>query len=534
MIAQNEKELFPEQLLSSCCEEIDIDYYVTEDCCIQIDIDNPSCEDAKISILSKAPNSPLWNLRYVESAPATSVSYKLCPSNYSTSMRFRIIIQHANGAPHCDTSLMVEGVNQFTYDVDISHCCNCEGSSSWITSYKSSDTLCPDSCSFGVYLNIPDSITCFKYYGTWIAESGNAAKDIDSVSNIIKCVGPGEESSIRIRLLTSMEEYHSASGCYLSAQISCDTTTYFWMPDIDLTCWDDCEEAEVRKDTLSDFHVPGCFNCPVTVSYVTRKCNDKQELQITGFWTHNTWNCRNCPDEMLYDAALKEIIYKNKMEFEPTEVNDCDTTWRVGISSCFGTYIYTNWIMKWEEAGPSGPGGWVSVLDTIVVRVVCDTIDCCFKQLTVCRYDDHITIADGASSDTNIICLPPLQFPMLEPPVFCGPSCDWLDSLEGYYYPHLSSKESYGAKFFLYEEIKVNSYIQNGKFNLEIESPNSSEIKFTVYDYLGNIFIQSPIRIQAGTTRYNIDLTPLNTGTYIYTIVFDENLIKTDKFIYIK
>lgn len=222
------------------------------------------------------------------------------------------------------------------------------------------------------------------------------------------------------------------------------------------------------------------------------------------------------------------------MGFEPLVPDSCDTTWEVGISSCWGTYTYYEWILKWQEPGPSGPGGWVEVLDTVIVRIICDTLNCCFKKITVCRDSNSVTIQVDSTYGTGDYCFTSLQFPPLEPPLFCVPACNWLDSLEGDYQPLIIGKQVQSPNYYLIDDITVRTYLQHDKFNLEFESIRSARITISLYDYLGNTIFNNTLRLSSGIAHYSVDLTHFINGTYIYTITLDNRIIKSDKFIYIK
>lgn len=539
IIAQNEKELFPEQLLSSCCEEIDIDYYVTEDCCIQIDIDNPSCEDAKISIQYRDSYNFLWQIKHVESAPATTVSYKLCPMVVSTNVQFRVLIQYANGAPHCDESILVEGINQFTYNVDRSQCCNCEGSSTWLTASMHADTLCPDSCTIRIDLDIPDSLTCLKYFipqNQFAPYNEPLEINTENIENFYKCLGPGESTSIQLFLLATPEEnaYTPLAGCMVGANFSCDTVPNIEFPEIDPPCSEECPDS--AWTAYSDYFRIGspCPACYVTVEYIVRTCNGKQELQITRFYSNNTFYCSGCSDDLIYSRALKYIINKNDMNFEPREEEDCDTTWRIGVGSCWATWEYYQYIMKLQD-GPSGPA-WVSVLDTIVVREVCDSVLCCYDIVTVCRLaEGGIGISIDSVSTRFINCLFKSKLTYSGLLVFCTPACHWLDSLEGpYNFPYIIEKNSILEKFDYFNDYNISAYTLDENLVFEIKSQTTNDFDIKIYDLLGNLIITKTIRTSTGLSKLRIDLSKLRTGTYIYSVTLDNKLIKSDKFIYLK
>ncbi|MCO5250489.1 MAG: T9SS type A sorting domain-containing protein [Candidatus Kapabacteria bacterium] len=538
MEAQTGKELFPEQLLTSCCEQIDIDYYVTEDCCIQIDIDNPSCEDAKISILYRDPYHHLWQIKHVESAPATTVSYKLCPTVVSTTVQFKVIIQYANGAPHCDESFLVEGVNQFTFNVDRSQCCNCEGSNTWLTASMHADTLCPDSCTIRMDLDIPDSLTCLKYFIPQNQEAPyNEPLEIntENIENFYRCLGPGESTSIQLFLLASPEEYllSPLAGCKVYSSFSCDTVPIIEFPEIDPPCSEECPDS--AWTTYTDVFSMGspCSACLIYVEYVARRCNGKQELQIVRFFTPHLPNCIGCPDDVIYSEAIKYIINKNAMNFEPREEEDCDTTWRVGVGSCWATWEYYQYIMKWQDNGPSGPG-WVSVLDTIVVREVCDSVQCCFDIVTVCRLsEDAIDISIDSVSNRFVNCDFQSKLTYSGLFVFCTPACNWLDSLEGEY-QYILGKENIFEDTNPSSEFIINSYTLNENIVFEIQSQKSTDVDIRIYDLLGNLIIAKTTRTSTRLSEHKIDLTQFQSGTYIYSVVIGSKLIKSDKFIYLK
>ncbi len=537
-VGQDAKESSPFLQTSSCCEFIDIDYYVTEDCCVQIDIHNPHCDSARITILYFNPHMYVWQSKHIAEPPnSNSVSYKLCPSFVSSTLKFQVWIHNQyTMQPDCD-SILVEGVNKFTYEVDISHCCACGGAyfNSWFTATKTANSQCPDSCEIVLNFNIPDSITCLKYYAIEPLPQGegHGALANETISGTRKCLGPGEKFNMIVRLLASPEEYETHSGCWAHARVICDTLLTVQLPEISPSCWNDCDSSNEQRHVLNNYLVPEC-QCEVNVEYVTRTCDGLQQIQVLAFWSDNTWWCSGCPDSVLYMEALKKIIYDNEMQFKPLEPDSCDTTWEIGISSCWGTYIYYEWIMKWQEPGPSGPGGWVEVLDTVVVRIICDTLNCCFKKITVCRDTNSVTIQVDSTYGVGDFCFPPLQFPPLESPLFCAPACNWLDSLEGDYQPLIIGKQVLTPNYYQVDDILVRTYLQHEKFNIEFESARSANITISLYDYLGNAILSKTLRLSSGVSNYSFDLTPLVSGTYVYTISFDNRIIKSDKFIYIK
>ncbi|MBS4000678.1 MAG: T9SS type A sorting domain-containing protein [Desulfobulbaceae bacterium] len=524
-----------------CCPSIEVNYTLDEDCCADIDIFNPLCDSARVEIQYFDPTSMSWVTKHVENPMTSYLNFKLCPEYYRTTMEFRVTFFNLKtNSTYCST-YWEEGTNVFTFEVNLEQCCSCpeEETNSWFTFTAQPDPECPDSCKVVLNLDIPDSVSCYKYYvyaipqlNIW--EETPRLIENELISQFTACLGPGESIYAMAALMIDPYDYTSANYCLLEAVAICDTTGLpVELPKLNPPCEVSCPDSLWTLQEPLFLPMTSCTDCLIKIHYVTRNnCNGKQELQILRM--EKLGPCWGCSDEAIYEESLKFTIATNAMDFEPTEAPNCDTTWRIGMGSCWTSWDYYQLrrVRRWSNINPWGE--WVIVTDTITVMEVCDSTACCFHEITVCRLlTGGIDISIDSTSTSFQTCALAVSRNLWDLPVFCLPVCHWLDDIGGFY-GFIIGKRNIDNNELRYGAYEVNTVVNNGNLIIQINSDARKQAKIIIYDLLGNQIYAEEIHTHIGTTKNTIELTNFKTGFYVYAITIDDKLIKSDKFIYLK
>ena len=397
----------------------------------------------------------------------------------------------------------------------------------------------PDSCETDCYvqhnLNIPEHIDCFKYYyysnpqqGIEAGEEPFSLDDVeDQISQFNGCIGYGETSGAIVTLLRYPGD---TEPCILEYSVHCDSNIVIpdWIPPpCDTTC-----AIPYDLDTLS-YTSTICPNCEILVWYRTRvNCEGEQELEVFKI-TYLLRGCDKCNEDVIFREAVYRIIKRNKMVFEPVSVG-CDTTWRVGMGSCWAWTSELYFTIAIEVIRDPVTGIIISIDIRLIpherwIHKKCDDTDCCSILIEVCRdLNNDVTITPIAGPDEWQECDPHMIFDIWGRGYLCAPKCDWLIG----WYPYLIEPKDDNSKNHLNHSINQhNNYvssIQEGNV-LKI-----TEATIIIYDLIGRQVLSRQITINNNETESVLQIKDLNNGVYRYVIMIDGKVIKSDKILITK
>ncbi|TAL69563.1 MAG: hypothetical protein EPN82_06950 [Bacteroidetes bacterium] len=231
----------------TCCYHITVTTEIVDSCCVKIDVYNPYCNtspETRPLIHFTQYNSKTRTYEVQESVHCpkeSTVTYTLCPINNETEVNYRILIDD----PEC-AGPYVEGYTMRTGTVDLSFCCDCpENRNDWLSVLVEKDHSCPNAgCKVTLDLDIPDSITCFRYYivdDIYGVDTPVLSIENDPISEYSFCLNAGQSGYMNVVLLQHPDQY-IMDGCILEKFVECDTTTSG--DTVAMPCTPDCEDDE--------------------------------------------------------------------------------------------------------------------------------------------------------------------------------------------------------------------------------------------------------------------------------------------------
>ena len=200
--------------LNLCCDYLYVTTEQTDSCCIAVTLHNPECITPLVKFYQW--NSATGEYEVVESVTVNkgeTSTHVYCPMNRDSYIKYRLRVVQSNNPdlPMCPgingVDEFVEGRTQFSDSIDVTSCCVCpQNVDDWLTLVVEKDEEnCPNGCKVTPILNIPDSITCYKYYS--VATSPNfdlsPIRPLSQLSTEWKCVGYDETIEYDIALLQS-------------------------------------------------------------------------------------------------------------------------------------------------------------------------------------------------------------------------------------------------------------------------------------------------------------------------------------------
>lgn len=505
-----------------CCWYIQVDYSLNEECCLVIDVYNPYCYDAEIIL--EIDNMGTWVQVDSDTSNGTNIEFIYCPPPGTSVVNFRVLIadKYHPGEPHCNTDGYAEGITMYTRSAEINCCEECpDNFESWLQLNSKKSNNCPDNgCEITHSFNIPDSIDCYTSYKVDTDSNSTPILPIigDSLFNIDGCIAAGTTFNVKVVLYTS-----TLDSCVIEKSIACDEprdTNDFQPP-----CVPDCPETPFSSppDSLR-LLLMGCSGpCYVQVFYVHRRaCGYWQDVQIVRMEMSS--GCDGCSDASIYHQALLAIMDVNAMGFDP-ELSGCASTWRVTQGGCWSDWEY-------YVVNPT-----MGIVDTIRVLEPCTLTECCLQSMTVCKTVNPKTITityDSTFVPGSIDC----EDTWLEDPtsgwiIQCLPKCDWLEEFDDTHTPPdtVWGKKSIEFDYKSNNKIGLQLFQLDELIQLQVKNDGLQNIKIKVVDILGKERISLEQGLVNGDNIIKLPKGELINGAYILTIVVDNYLIKTEKFI---
>ncbi|MFA7327852.1 MAG: T9SS type A sorting domain-containing protein [Candidatus Kapaibacterium sp.] len=507
-----------------CCSYITVVPQITDDCCIEIHVNNPYCSGAVVTL--EINNGGSWSEVYKDSITQNPV-IKYCPPGGSGLVEYRVKFTEPfkPGEPYCGgAGPYIEGFTMYSGSVYLECCEDCpEGYESWFNLESKKSNNCPDNgCEITHSLNIPDSIDCYTNYRVETDSSFTPILPLvsDSLFNINGCIAAGTTFNAKVILFTA-----NGDSCIIEDSVFCDEPRD--STDLQEPCVPDCFGTPFGAPLTDNFMIAGCSGlCLVKVTYVSRKaCGIWQDLQILKM--ELSQGCVGCSDSYIYQQALLGIIDLNRMGFTPTD-SGCASTWRVTQGGCWSDWYY-------YVVNPT-----MGVIDTVRVLEPCTLTECCLQSMTVCKDPGPpktITITyDSTYIPPSIDC----EDTWLEDPLTgwitqCYPKCDWLTDLEGTDMqpppPPLLGKKALEGEGESSSRIGIQMFQVNDHMQIQINNEGMSSVILKVMDILGKEMITVNQDINNGENIIRIPINGFTSGAYILTVIADDYLIKTEKFI---
>ncbi|MBX3043735.1 MAG: T9SS type A sorting domain-containing protein [Candidatus Kapabacteria bacterium] len=521
-----------------CCWCVSVDYRPADNCCVEISAYNLDC-DANFKFQYYNPVTQQYETKHLEGVYNDTVKFIICPENGETILKFRVSVVDTGDENKywCNTGFYrEEGWNSFTFETDASQCCECPPhQNTWFTVQAFADPSCPDGCRYVHTLNIPENITCYKYYSYENIPQGindiniNRSLTNEPISMYDGCMPYGTTTSPAIML----QRYpNDPEACEMFAEAICDTTI---APDPDVP--DPCSTDCAGIWDLRTIDMPLDVDCNAKIYYYTRDNCGKQELEITMISISGPGCSSSYNNASLMRKAFNFIVYENQMQFQPQDPGQCDTTWQVGSGGCWASYYLYYWKIVFPDPMPDPTQNPfpIFVRDSILHHVKCDSTDCCFIPIKVCRYPDGIRVYRDIGplhSNCDSIKTTDIYGRQFD----CAPNCNWLDSLE---------IEPWSPP--VYENIMLNKNIiknlnnkeihtqwVNSKLGLTYFKPDITSASIKIFDLQGRVIKNIQLKTTNNVTNEEFDFSDLNNGIYFYNIYFDGVVIKSDKIIIIK
>ena len=521
-------QLDEQALIESCCIDIIVDTNKLDNCCYEILAYNYNC-NANFKFEYYNPVTHQYETKHIQGVYNGTVRFVMCPEYGETILKFRVSVVDPGNENHywCTyLNLEEEGWNVFTFEADVGQCCDCPDNefSTWFTTTIGAHPDCPEGCKIQHNLIIPPNITCFKYYyyenmplGQFI--SGNP-KDLiaEPLSMYDTCIAPGQTSDAYIYLFRYLGD---SNPCIMRDTSRCDTIPV--PPPLPEPCDQSCPDSTWKYYGPIELSPSSCPGCELKVYFKARKrCDGIQQLEILRIEYFPPF-CYNCSLWSIMRQSLLQVIRENPMEFKPLEDNQCDSTWQVGVGSCWAT-LYEYYL---RIPLPDPTNYHINpFVDSVLVSQKCDSVDCCLMPYVVCKYPNHIRVSSGISLNDPLMCDYKSLKDIWGNYHLCYPNCEWMmfDTV-------ILNNEIIELNRNIdseHKSIKISDYhIHNNK--LTLNSEKSNEVKtFIIYDILGNQIKEESLN----NTCYNMeyDLHDLPAGVYFFILRDKDGIVQTGKF----
>ncbi|MFH1051429.1 MAG: hypothetical protein V1779_10940 [bacterium] len=420
----------------------------------------------------------------------------------------------------------------------ISCACDCpETIQDWINVdiVKGGGDCTDDECNISYNWNIPPGYECFNHY----ILNNDSIKIFDvnnpPTLNIDSCIDEGMNYTIIIKLMKGISDLDT---CTIIKNMMCSL-----IEDAQPCEPDTCDSLWIPQKPLTIPILTGdCAGCYLNINYWSRiSCPPEnwQDIQITKIEKIN-FNPDSissiCDDREIYSIALDAVISANEMGFEPLYdenplTDSCSSLWRVSKASCWSKF--KDDIIQ------------ISPFSHYTVYKPCNS-DCCVRQIEVCRYSaDSVEITDLGLMSDSLIC-DSSSYPIGAEPFSywtdCAFSCDLIDDIaDSIYHGKIPEEIQYKIKKiienkFQSSEIYYRMNVTNNQSTLKIkiDETNANNIKINIFNLNGELLITNSKLINSGYNLFEIDISKIVSGTYLYSIEFNSIKAEYGKLIIIR
>jgi hypothetical protein len=232
------------------------------------------------------------------------------------------------------------------------------------------------------------------------------------------------------------------------------------------------------------------------------------------------------------------VISQNDMNFEPrwadivsdSLADSCNIQWRISQVGCWTDYYWNpDWQKIEKEKNPKTLSDPVFGYGYTIYEP-CDTTICCARQLKVCRYSQfgvEITdlgmLTEGGDCDTVFAYPPRIALP-------CYNVCDYLENFNELY-PRINESQGETHQdtiITLQNNLVIVTYNQL-MFKIMIEQNEASNVEINIFNLLGYPFISKSGNLKSGMNIYELDISNLISGIYVYNVSLDGISVRKGK-----
>lgn len=250
--------------------------------------------------------------------------------------------------------------------------------------------------------------------------------------------------------------------------------------------------------------LPGgsCPTCLVSFEYWYRECGE--EIQVVLGSVHITGNCTQCEGWINWYAADWAVrnnpLIADKIAKGWTDTSRfCYEDYKLSLLACY----------QWVPGGGGiviNPGGWHTE--------PCNSTACCKFTLEICKNEDGILETAYQLDSPFIIC-----------DEGCFSGCN-------FYGDYLEKMNNYNNTLE-YDNNNTSTAItpnpNDGSFTVNLKNYKLGNYSIVINDLLGNIIFNHSISVNSVDYQYKILLDNSKPGTYIYRIMFDNEVYQTGK-----
>jgi len=324
------------------------------------------------------------------------------------------------------------------------------------------------------------------------------------------------------------------------------------------------------------------YTADVTAEYYYRDACGFQDIQITKLAITIKpsdpplpADLRSKAEEKIYAKMIEKIIYVNKMQFKPKDEDlkkgagsKCDTTWRVTMGSCWAEVPYSlipqpnynDIVFKPKYTGDFGTNNLILFADPLLdahfkefptdmylitnYKKRCENAECCVQQFKVCKLRNDLDSIEQRffplDSVYNFVdCLNVFTtyvnwltgFSYLKK---CDPMCDWLSQLIPLICDPSTGKISILNNNSDYIKYNIKDYFGKNEVRISMEFDSEAEVEVIFFNTSGQYMETKKFTSTKGTNNITINTSDYNTGAYFYTIIINNKMIKSNKFIITK
>jgi hypothetical protein len=454
-------------------------------------------------------------------------NYKICNETDST---INYYFEFFSDNTYSDSSKVCTRLVSLDPCIDIAAVC-CEQIKLEIFLEKGGGGCADSLCQVTENWTIPDQkYDCFHHYVN--SDGDTLPFDPMQPPDLISedCLPPGTIIDDTVALLRFPGD---PNPCLVHYQAYCP------IADIRQGCNPDACDSIWTNDSLlfQEINSGSCQGCELTIFYKHRdKCGGWQDLQIKDIELKcpDTVQCTSTADE-IYQLAVKMVISQNDMDFEPKYDNNpltdsCSIQWRISQVSCWADWYWDpTWQKIEKEKNPKTLSDPVFGYGYTIYEP-CDTTICCARQLKVCRYSQfgvEITdlgmLTEGGDCDTVFAYPPRIALP-------CYNVCDYLENFNELY-PRINESQGETHQdtiITLQNNLVIVTYNQL-MFKIMIEQNEASNVEINIFNLLGYPFISKSGNLKSGMNIYELDISNLISGIYVYNVSLDGISVRKGK-----
>ncbi|MFC2130266.1 T9SS type A sorting domain-containing protein [Bacteroidota bacterium] len=407
--------------------------------------------------------------------------------------------------------------------------CDCPSNvNDWltITLDKESDSCEANECKVYKTWNIPPGYDCFTLFSQDSRKLQTMMPyPLYPELDIPDCIPEGEHVNLLVEFLRDSSD-----------EVPCtiEKTIYCPVEEAAQPCYPDCPNDLWEGPFIIDSELDSCPGCKLYITYWTRVAcppkyyNDIQITKIEKFKDDPLANCELCLNDQVYIESVGKVIRKESLENNNPKKDSCSYIWRVAQASCWAI---------WNEYVITSEG------DTLRITFYkpCND-DCCLRLMKVCRDEfDNINITDSVLISGYPECL--MTYDDTLSTHIGTRECEYTcDILHGVNITPLGKSSEIDPEIFEeYKNRRENAtFIQlrvvqeENYLRIFVEESNANNISINLFDLNGKLLINKTANVSGGFKTYDLNISNLLNGIYVYSIVVDGAKLETNKIMIIK